>query len=380
MKILFLDQSGKLGGAELSLLDLAKFYRSSCLVCLFSDGLFKEALEENQVPVRILSKRSLQIYKDSNFWQSIKNIKQLIPLIIEVVQLSHDYDIIYANTQKAMVVGSIASWLTGKKLVYHLHDIISLEHFSKANRQLVVLFANRFASLIIANSRATKSAFIEAKGRADLIEVVYNGFNLEQYQERHSSKQLKQNLNLKGNNYIIGSFSRLSPWKGQHILLQALTYCPEVMAILVGDALFGEHEYVKELHQQIEWLGLNDRVIFLGFRTDIPQLMSACDLIVHTSIAPEPFGRVIVEAMLCGKPVVATAAGGVTELISHYHTGWLTIPGNVSDLAATINQCRQQIEMTQQIAIAGKNSAVRRFDLSNIQQQINYLLGQIVSF
>ena len=82
MKILFLDRSGKLGGAELNLLDLAKFYRDTCLVCLFSDGLFKEVLEENQVPVRILSKQSLQIYKDSNLWQSINNIGQLTPLVI----------------------------------------------------------------------------------------------------------------------------------------------------------------------------------------------------------------------------------------------------------------------------------------------------------
>lgn len=133
MKILFLDRSGKLGGAELNLLDLAKFYRSSCLVCLFSDGLFKQVLEENQVPVRILSKRTIQIYKDSNLWQSINNIGQLTPLVIEVIKLTHDYDLIYANTQKAMVVGSIASWLTGKLLIYHLHDIISPQHFSKAN-------------------------------------------------------------------------------------------------------------------------------------------------------------------------------------------------------------------------------------------------------
>ena len=110
-------------------------------------------------------------------------------------------------------------------------------------------------------------------------------------------------------------------------------------------------------------LRLGDRVRFLGFRMDIPQLMSACDLIVHTSTAPEPFGRVIVEAMLCGKPIVASAAGGATELITHKHTGWLTTPGDVLKLAATINQCRQQPEMTQQIAIAGKKSALQHFNL-----------------
>ncbi len=379
MKILFLDQSGKLGGAELSLLDLAKFYRDSCLVCLFADGSFRKALEQNKVPVCILSKRSLKISKDSNLWQSTKSVGQLVPLIVEVAQLSHDYDLIYANTQKAMVVGAIVSLVTGKPLIYHLHDILSSEHFSKANRQLAVFLANRFASLIIANSKATKTAFIREGGKSSLVEVVYNGFDLTQYQDRDSDLQLKQKLNLKGD-YIIGHFSRLSPWKGQHILIEALTYCPQVTAILAGDALFGEYEYVEQLHQQIKQLELSDRVHFLGFRSDIPQLISMCDLVVHTSTAPEPFGRVIAEAMLCGKPIVATAAGGATELISHGQTGWLTPPGDALKLGEIINQSRQQPEMTKAIAQAGRITAVQRFNLVNIEQQIDDLLCQVINF
>ena len=380
MKILFLDQSGKLGGAELSLLDLAKFYRESCLVSLFADGSFKQALEQHRVTVRVLSMRSLKVSKDSNFWQSISNVGQLMPLINEVASLSKDYDLIYANTQKAMVVGAIVSFLTKKPLIYHLRDILSSEHFSKVNRQIAVLLANRFAASIIANSEATKTAFVEAGGKEQLVEVVYNGFDLEKYRHNYGDRitELKQELNLSGR-YIIGHFSRLSPWKGQHILLEALTHCPDVTAVFVGDALFGEYEYVQKLRQQVEELKLSDRVHFLGFRTDIPQLMSMCDLIVHTSTAPEPFGRVIVEAMLCGKPVVATAPGGTSELISHGYTGWLTPPGDTSKLAEIINRCRQQPEITNAIARAGKEAAVRRFDLSNIEQQIDYLL-RIINF
>ena len=377
MKILFLDQSGNLGGAELCLLDLAKFYRDSCLVALFADGSFREALEQHQIPVRVLLDKPLKIYKDSNFWQSIQNTGSLLPLIEEIVRFSRDRDLIYANTQKALVAGAIASLLTGKPLVYHLHDILSLEHFSQTNRRLAVSLANRFAALIIANSQATKTAFIEAGGKSKLVEVVYNGFDLEKYQDKSDRlTQLKQELNLSGR-YIIGHFSRLSPWKGQHILIEALTHCPHATAILVGDALFGEHEYVEQLHQQVTQLGLSDRVRFLGFRSDIPQLMSMCDLVVHTSTAAEPFGRVIVEAMLCGKPIVATAAGGATELIEHGHTGWLTPPGDTLELAEIIDRCRQQPELTDKIARSGKISATRRFDLAKVQQQINSLLQTV---
>jgi glycosyltransferase involved in cell wall biosynthesis len=377
MKILFLDQSGNLGGAELNLLDLAKFYRDSCLVSLFVDGSFRKALEESKIPVEILSTQPLAIRKDSSWWQSVSNVGQIIPLIKKVVQLSYKYNLIYANTQKALIIGAIASLITGKSLIYHLHDILSPEHFSRTNRQLAVLFANRCASLIIANSEATKTAFIKAGGKEKLVQVVYNGFDLEQYQNLdNEARKLRQQLNL-NENYIVGHFSRLSPWKGQHILIEALTHCPKAIAIFVGDALFGEQEYVKQIQQQIEQLGLSDRVHFLGFRSDIPQLMSMCDLITHTSTAPEPFGRVIVEAMLCGKPIVAAAAGGAIELIENNQTGWLTSPGDALQLAAIINQCQEQPEATAKIAQTAKTIATQRFNLANIQQQTSDLLESL---
>ncbi|MGL4880429.1 MAG: glycosyltransferase family 1 protein, partial [Waterburya sp.] len=136
MKILFLDQSGNLGGAELNLLDLAKFYRDSCLVSLFVDGSFRQALEQSQIPVQILSTQPLAIRKDSSWLQSLSNVGQIIPLIKKIVKLSYNYDLIYANTQKALIIGAIASFLTNKPLIYHLHDILSSEHFSRTNRQL----------------------------------------------------------------------------------------------------------------------------------------------------------------------------------------------------------------------------------------------------
>ena len=108
--------------------------------------------------------------------------------------------------------------------------------------------------------------------------------------------------------------------------------------------------------------------------------MSICDLIAHTSTAPEPFGRVIVEGMLCGRPVVAAAEGGVLELIENGKTGWLTSPGDVQQLAEIINQCQNQPELTRVIAEAGRIAATRRFNLADIQQQIDHLLCQAIDF
>ena len=379
MKILFLDQSGKPGGAELCLIDIAKPYRDNCLVGLFANGPFKELLQQHHIPVQVLATEPIQVRKQSSLAAGLGSFSQLAPLIAKVALLSRDYNLIYTNTQKALVVGALASILSRRPLVHHLHDILSADHFSRTNRRLAVTLANRFASLVIANSKATQRAFVEAGGRSDITDVIYNGFEPEFYQNHKSDPiEIKQQLGLNGK-FVVGHFSRLSPWKGQHVLLEALTHCPsEVTAILVGEALFGEHDYVEHLHERVAALGLEDRVRFLGFRSDIVSLMSACDLVAHTSTIPEPFGRVIVEAMLCERPVVAAQAGGAIELVETGKTGWLVPPGDSLQLAAAITTCRQQPELAKTVAHQAQLQASQRFDLSAINQQIAQLLCQVI--
>lgn len=379
MRILFLDQSGKPGGAELCLIDIAKPYRDRALVGLFADGSFKTLLEQNHIPVEVLTTQKIPVRKQSNLFQAFSSLAQLAPLIIKVAEKAKKYDVIYANTQKALVIGAIASFLARRPLVYHLHDILSSDHFSQTNLRIAINLANRFAALVIANSQASQTAFVQAGGRAELTQVVYNGFAAKNYQTCEDDIQkLRQQLGVE-NKFVVGHFSRLSPWKGQHILIDALAQCPsQVTALLVGDALFGEQDYVKELHQQIAKIGLENRVKFLGFRSDIPQLMAACDLVAHTSTAPEPFGRVIVEAMLCGRPVVAAQAGGATELVEHGVNGFLTTPGDSQELAKIINTCLQEQQTTATIASNARTIASQRFDVANINQQIAQLLSKLV--
>jgi glycosyltransferase involved in cell wall biosynthesis len=377
MKILFLDQSGQIGGAELTLQDLAEYYAQSCLVGLFADGPFRESLCDRGIPTQVLSRNTLKTRKDSSLLDGLKSIKPLIPLIWKVSQLSQQYDMIFANTQKALIVGAIASRISQCPLVYYLHDILSLDHFSASNLKIAIKLANQ-SKLVIANSEASRTAFIAAGGRSEITHVVYNGFDLTQYENlQRPAHDLRNELDLT-HQFVVGHFSRLSPWKGQHILLEALAHCPEnVVGLFVGDALFGEQQYVKDLQTTIDRLNLSHRVHFLGFRQDIPQLMAACNLVAHTSIAPEPFGRVIVEAMLCERPVVVAAAGGAVELVESEKTGWLIQPNDPIRLSQVILQCLNHPEKSTAIARAAKRVARDRFNVIQTRQAIDTLLQKV---
>jgi glycosyltransferase involved in cell wall biosynthesis len=107
--------------------------------------------------------------------------------------------------------------------------------------------------------------------------------------------------------------------------------------------------------------------------------MAVCDLVAHTSTAPEPFGRVIVEAMLCGTPVVAAQAGGAVELVEPGINGFLVPPGEPHQLAEVITTCRNQSEHTATIAQSARDTASQRFQQTNINQQIAHLLHQALA-
>lgn len=379
MRILFLDQSGKPGGAELFLVDLATFYGDRCLVILFTSGAVEHMLKQHQVPVHVMSFYNFEVRKQSGILAGLAGLAFLSLPLTCLIKPAQNYDVIYANTPKALIAGAVLHLLCRRPLVYHLHDILSADHFSSFNRWIIVTIANRFSSLVIANSQAAQASFVDSGGRSELTRVVYNGFKPEHYRvSEEQTSALRKQLDFSGK-YVVGHFSRLSPWKGQHVLLEALTDCPEdVVALFVGDALFGEEDYVAQLHRQVAALGLETRVAFLGFRQDVPQLMSACDLVAHTSTAPEPFGRVIVEAMLCRTPVVAAAAGGALELVEPGNTGWLVPPGDRKKLAQIIMHAKNQPEETQAIAKAARQYAEQVFDLRQTNQQIAQSLQAVM--
>ncbi|MCU0567971.1 MAG: glycosyltransferase [Oculatellaceae cyanobacterium Prado106] len=158
------------------------------------------------------------------------------------------------------------------------------------------------------------------------------------------------------------------------MLLEAMRQVPEVQAIVVGEALFGETEYAERLRAIANQPELAGRVHWLGFRNDIPALMSACDLVLHTSTEPEPFGRVIIEGQLAGRPVIATAAGGAIELIEDGVTGRLVPPEDAAALAQVMGELLKQPDLAQKIANQGKMSAQTHFSLEGMLKAFDQAL------
>jgi glycosyltransferase involved in cell wall biosynthesis len=190
---------------------------------------------------------------------------------------------------------------------------------------------------------------------------------------------LRARLNLPQEAFLVGSFSRLARWKGQHVLLEAMVLNPHMHAVLVGAPLFGEDAYEVELRAFVAAHQLGERVHFLGFQHDIAACMCAVDAVVHTSITPEPFGRVIVEGMLAQRPVVAARAGGVLEIIDDHENGLLCTPGDAYALADTLAELRSNDDMRGRLVRNGYRTALSRFGTANYVDGVARILNDVVA-
>ncbi|CAB3778352.1 glycosyltransferase family 4 protein [Pararobbsia alpina] len=408
-RILFVDQSGELGGGELALLPVAVRHRERSAVVLLQDGPFREKLEAAGVTVHLLADaRVSSVRKTGAVILALRASFPVLRQIRALARLARGYDLIYLNTQKAFVLGTLAKLFVRRPVVWFLHDILSRDHFGPFQLH-VVRMLTPLANVTIVNSEAVADALRTLTARHNLpLELAYNGidpvpFDLTVNTQRRA---LRAAIGVPTDAWCVGQFSRLAHWKGQHVLLEAVaqlllgehgalqrrafggvgdrgnrsterpTRLPEVHVVLVGAALFGEDAYEAELREWVARHGLQSRVHFVGFQHDIPGWMAAMDVIVHASVAPEPFGRVVVEGMLAGKPVIAARAGGVTEIIDDHMTGLLTPPGDAPALSRALENLRRDPEMARELALQGREVARSRFSETAYLDVVDTAIGR----
>lgn len=378
-RILFLDHVGELGGAELALLDVARAYRETCTFMLFADGPFRTLLTGAGVKVEILESGSaMRAVRRETRWPGFLAASQVAGLAWQVARRARGHDAIHANSQKAFVVACLAGLLARRPVIWDLNDLLLPEHFSRTNILVDVMLANHMAVRVIANSRASADALVANGGDGEKVRVVYNGLDPAPFDavREEDVAAARAELGLQGIP-VVGVFGRLAEWKGQHIALAAAAQVPGVHLLLVGDALFGEQEYAGRLREETSSLGIQDRVHFLGFRSDVPQLMRMVDVVLHTSTSPEPFGRVIVEGMLARRPVIATRAGGVTEILADGETGLMVPPGDVAALVSAIGSVLDRPDFAARLASAGREHAERQFTVEAMVQAMTRNMEEV---
>lgn len=385
-RILFIDHHAELGGGEIALLEIIKNLdrdRFHPLALLGDEGPLRDELRKLNVEAivdklpdyfRQLDRDPEKRNKPSSFIKSafrlpffIKNIKSVIT--------EKNINIVYINSIKSSLYGIPAAKQTKCRIIWHLHDCLNRDFYSLLVIPLIVFLTN-MADKIICVSDTVKKYFIKAGGNPKKAVIIYNGIDTERFNPDISAESVKKQLGLSGGK-IISMIGRLESWKGQRIFIKtAETICKnrgDIIFLIAGGPLFGFAEYEKELKATVEQLGLKDKVFFLGFRTDVENIYAASDVIVHCSTKPEPFGRDIIEAMACGKPVISTDLGAPKEIITE-QAGILMSPNNSNVLAENIMSLLGDSKRRERLGANARKVAESAFSIKKIVNEIENIL------
>jgi L-malate glycosyltransferase len=372
-KVLFVhssDPQDSLGGGETSLIALASRLdpaRWQPLVAISGSGEFERVLNEAGVVARLVSMDPLYVtLADTGWGTRLRLGAKVIASVQALTRLvrREKADLVCTNVQGGHLYGALAAWRSGRPLVTYMRDIPQ----GNFSTRLLPWIGAHFSDRIVGTSNAVKSFFDTNPRHGDACapksEVVFDGIDLQEVTPMEPERSVIEEFDLADADPVITLIGRLQPLKGQMEVLEAmpaiLRHFPRARLLLVGEAFAYEKEYAEALGQAAK--GLEQAVVFTGQRSDIPQILSASDILVSASWH-EAFGRTVVEGMAMGKPVVATRSGGPDDIVVDGDTGYLVPLKDPQALAEALIKLWREPVAARSMGEAGRQRALEHFDI-----------------
>jgi glycosyltransferase involved in cell wall biosynthesis len=268
----------------------------------------------------------------------IKDLKALLALILLIVK--EKPDIVHTHSSKGGILGRLAAKLCGVPHIIHTpHGHVFYGHFGRFASRIFLWVERRFSKFtdrLVALTGGEKNDYIEMSVCApEKLLTIHSGVDVQQFLNANGNGvEKRRTLGLEPNEAVIGFVGWLLPIKGPGYLLKAMDYVwsdkPDAVLVMVGKGDLDVDLRTEALRKNV-----NGKVKFLGWRQDINELMPAFDMLVLPSLN-EGMGRVLVEAMAAGKPVVASRVGGIPDLIQDGHNGYLVPPADAKALSDAI--------------------------------------------
>jgi glycosyltransferase involved in cell wall biosynthesis len=396
MNVVYLNPSGQLGGAERSLLDMLASVRAAepdwpLRLVVSEDGPLVSQSVDLGVPTTVVPFPSgLARIGDAGAggpagnqrsrWSLLREMFLTGPAVFAYVRKLRRTlrelrpDVIHSNGFKMHV---LAVWARphGVPIIWHIHDYVSARPMMA---RLLRRYSKRCAAAV-ANSESVAADVKAVCGTRLTVKTIYNGIDLESFSPTGPTLDLDKLSGLAAaapETIKVGMLATLARWKGHETFLRAIALIPPdlpVRGYISGGALYqtnGSQHSLAELKQLADTLGVSDRIGFTGFVGQPAAAMRALDIIVHASAKPEPFGLVIVEGMACGRAVIASGGGGVTELITAGSDALSHPPGDADSLAGCITRLATDSDLRRKLGKAGRTTAEHRFDRARLATEL----------
>lgn len=269
----------------------------------------------------------------------------------------------------------IAARLAGIPCITHERGIN--KQFKARDRRLA-----RRLDAVICISAAVRDNFV-AHGLDNLrLVTIHNGLNPAEMRVTRTPSEIRTELGIAPSARLIGIVGNIKLWKGQEVVIRAMadlsSEFPELMCLLIGDTSPDDVSYRTEIVEKIRHLGLQGRVLVTGFRKDVANFVNALEIQIHASIAPEPFGRVLLEGMALSKPLVASNGGAVPEIVVENGTGMLFEPGDSTALARCLRTLLQDATRARELGHRGRQRLETEFSITHNVHQTQALYDRLL--
>ena len=371
MTILALHSSSGLYGSSKVFLEAIKTFSAeghSIVAVLSEEGPLSDELRLTNADVRIVRLGIIRrkYFSFTGIFNRAYYLSKAILTLKKIIR-EENIDLVYSNTT-AVLAGAFAAKATGRKHIWHIHEIIEKPAFL---HRFFAWIISKYCTQVIAVSHAVKEHW-QKENTSEKIKVIYNGFDYSPFYNNEST--LRKELNIEEDAVIIGTIGRISEWKGQDYFLQIAGQISKshnnIKFVIAGDTYPGNEYLIQSLNSIAEQEKIENSTFFLGFRKDVNNILHSFDIFVLPSILPDPLPTVVLEAMAAGKPVIATKQGGSVEMIKNNETGYLIPIKEPKKAASIIKELIIDKNLRTKLGAAGQKRVEEQFSQEKFRSEL----------
>lgn len=268
-------------------------------------------------------------------------------------------------------------WMLGAvlarvKCITHERGIEYIPRFSR-------FFVGKLSAVICISGCVQENLFKQGIAAKQLI-VIHNGLDPDRVRAKADAAEIRQRHGIEPGSPIIGIIGNIKEWKGQDVVVRATARLrqrwPNIRCLLVGDTEV-DRVYEEHLRKQVVEQGLENNVIFTGYQPNVADYLNVMDVMIHASVLPEPFGRVLLEGMAMKKPVIGARGGAVPEIIVHGESGFMFKPGDDAELAQYVAGLLEDSSRAREMGEMGHKRAGQEFGIQKNVQKTQQLYASL---
>ena len=375
LHIALVEQESRMGGVEFSTLQLASSldrarYRPHVIVP--DQGPLFYACQATGVETVVCPRPS---FRSASFRLGKRTLADPLSMVFNPLQLwrasrslqrelhALEIDLVITKGLLAHFYGGRAARNLGILCIWHVQDEVPAERARGLYLRGLRNAANHLATAVIGDARSIAAQF----AGHPRVYTVYNGIDVTEYSPYTSPGTLRKDLGIPDSAIVVGNLARLTPWKGQHVLLEAFQRLapdfPNVHLVLVGSALFDSDHYERQLRKMAAGGPAPDRIHLAGYRTDTAQTLASMDVYVHPSLRKDTAPLALLSALSTGLPTIISDVPGMLEVIEPGQSALVFGSGKSGELTEQLRILLEQPWLRRRLGCRARSLAVERFSV-----------------